>query len=160
MQEDQNTSITIENLPKTTRIMTPKQMRQQKFAEYVLAGASYPEMAADLAPDAKYPRQTMYSSVRQPGVQQAILQKLPYTQESLRAKVGKIVKKTRNDRPTSPQVRVLELAMRERGMLIDRSQSVSVNVDVDAKISNSSEDELIDLIQAKVRNFLPAEPVK
>ena len=52
--------------------ITPRRIRQRKIAQGVVQGKTYREIGEELAPDAKYPSQTVSNRVNDPGVQREI----------------------------------------------------------------------------------------
>ena len=106
--------------------ITPKVARRKIRAAMVVQGKTYEEIGKATGSKAKYMRQSVANSVHKPATQREIRNLISYNEDDLRRIVAKAAKRMEGKLDsekdiTSTDTRVLELAMREKAMLTDKT---------------------------------------
>lgn len=115
--------------------LTARKERQKQIARMVLDGVPYAQIHDNVNPpfntaNPEHKAQVVYSSLQKQGTQDAIAALLPeYDEPYLRRKLTRIMEFTPDYCPDGPQVKVIELAMKEKGMLKD-VQEVNINTTI------------------------------
>ena len=115
----------VEVLEKPT--INTKKLRARKIVTGITEGKTYQEIANEVMPGVKYPRQTVYNSIQSDYVQAEIGMKLAgeiesWNEEKIAQKIAYLAENAKND---SNKLKALELLAKWKAMLTEKRENTN-----------------------------------